>query len=320
MSQHLVPQIKNHHLKQDSTLHVIGVCSNFVRWHSRYRLARDWIKHMLETKNIKLHIVESAFGDRHHELKDLGVESYLELRTRSEIWNKENMINLGVRHLLPKDWKYMAWVDMDVFFRDPNWALETIHQLQHFSVVQPWTDCLDLDFSGRVLKHFRSFGYQHQRRVPKQTHPSQPYEYAHSGFVWACTRHFYEQVKELPDYCILGSADHHTAFACIGEVENSIPRDMAPSYFKRLLDWQHRAIRVTHGEVGFVNGRIEHHWHGNKAKRYYRERWQILIEHKYCPDTDLIYDESGLIQLLNKKPLEQDIRGYNRSRQEDDLA
>jgi hypothetical protein len=316
--QHLQNHIQNHALRADNTLHVIGVVSNPVRYHSRYRLARAWQEEMRATPGVELHMVEAAFGDRHHEVTD-SEGACLQLRTRSELWIKENLINLGVRHLLPRDWRYAAWVDCDVTFRDPNWARETIHQLQHWPVVQPWQQCADIGFTGNILQTHQSFGFLHQRGVKKQEHSGQPYAYGHSGFAWACTREFWEQAEGLMDFCILGSADHHMAWAMVGEVEKTIHHKMRPSFFRRCREWQARALRVTHGQVGFVEGRIEHGFHGPKARRYYRERWQVLVDHGYDPDTDLVRDAQGLIQLAGRHELEQALRRYNRSRAEDSI-
>lgn len=320
-------------LKSDNTLHVIGVCSNPVRYHSRYMLAREFITEMVKTPCVKLHVVEASFGDRSLELEEICTQagaSLYPLKITSEAWIKESMINIGFRRVTGEypQAKYFAWIDMDVFFRDPNWAQETLHQLQHFPVVQPWQDCADLGPHGGIQRHFRSFGYQHQRRAPKQKHPSQKsYEYAHSGFAWAATRGFLEQMwgaggssGPLMDFAILGSADHHMAFACIGETQDTIHKMMHPSFFRKCYEWQDRAMRYTKGEVGFCQGRIEHKWHGKKNRRFYRERWQILVDHEYDPDRDLMHDAQGLVTLVGKPSLEQAIRLYNRSRLEDDVC
>ena len=305
-------------LLHDETLHVIRVVSNPARYHSRYRLARQQEKELLNTPHVKLYTVETAYGDRHHEVTEKNNPMHLQLRTHSEIWIKENMINLGVKHLIPRDAKYIAWVDADVSFDNPNWALETIHQLQHFAVVQPWSDCVDLGPHGTVMAHFRAFGMQHQKRIPKQKWPGQKeYQYAHTGFAWACTRKFWEATQGLMDFCILGSADHHMAFACINEVKDTIHGKMGFEFHRRCLEWQTKAYRITMGEVGYVEGMIKHHFHGSKKKRYYRERWQILFG--YDPAKHLMYDEQGLIQLVNMPRLEHDILQYNRSRHEDSV-
>jgi len=319
MHNHLVNHIHNPSLNTDNTLHVIGVISNYARYHSRYRLFREWEKAMLATPGVRLHIVEAAYGDRMHEITNSRDLDHLQLRTKSEIWIKENMINLGVKHLLPRDWKYMAWVDCDVFFDDPNWARETIQQLQHFQVVQPWQTCLDTGFHGQGIQLFKSFGFQHQRGVPKQKWSKEPYEYAHSGFAWACTRAFWEQSGGLIDFAILGSADHHQAFGMIGEIKDTIHGKMSKSFFRRCYEWQDRAMRVTHGQVGFTPGHLTHRFHGPKKRRYYRERWAILYGHEYDPDRDLYYDAQGVIQLAGKHELEHAVMLYNRSRLEDSI-
>lgn len=316
---HIANQIRNAGLRSDNTLHVIGVCSNPVRYHSRYRLAREWHEHMAATPNVRLHMVEAAFGDRHHEVTTSENVDHLLLRTKSEIWIKENMINLGVRHLLPRDWRYVAWVDADVFFRDPNWAQETIHQLQHFPVVQPWQQCVDLGALGNIMQTFQSFGFLHQRGVKKQKWNGEPYEYGHSGFAWAATRGWWEATGGLIDFAILGSADHHMAWAMINEVGSTIHGGMAPSFFRRCLEWQRRTMHSTQKQVGFTPGRIEHGFHGPKKRRYYRERWQILVDNGFDPDRDLTYDDQGMVQLVGKPALEQAIRLYNRSRYEDSI-
>ncbi len=322
--EHLVKHVLHKELRDENTLHAVGVCVNPVRYQSRYRLARKWIAHMAQVPCVRLLIVEAAFGERQHELVETcnehGVE-YYPVRVDSETWFKESLINIGMRRIIGRypHAKYLSWQDMDVFFRDANWAQETLHQLQHFHVVQPWQSCADLGASGNILRDFASFGYQHQRRAPKQMHPSQPYEYAHSGFAWACTRLFWENVRGLMDFAPLGSADHHMAFACIGEVNNTVHGKMSPEFKRLCLEWQTWAMKVTKGEVGFAPGRIEHYFHGPKNRRYYRERWQILIDHGFDPTKDMSYDEQGLRVISAKPALEQAIRLYNRSRHEDSI-
>jgi hypothetical protein len=328
-NEHLVSHINKPELRRENVLHVMAVCSNPVRYHSRYRLAREFIKAMVNTPNVHLTVVEAAFGDRNHELECDGKWDKIEVRVDSHSWIKESMINLAFRHISTKHQhaKYFAHIDMDVFFNDPSWAQETLHQLQTFEVVQPWTDAIDLGPQGTIIQHFKSFGYQHQRRLPKQKHPSQCYyQYAHSGFAWAYTRRFAETVfgaagtnGPMMDFAILGSADHHMAFAMIGETKDTIHKMMHPSFFRKCYEWEARAMQVTKGEVGFTPGFIQHRWHGRKNRRYYRERWQILVDHSYDPDKMLTHNEQGIATLVGNHKLEHAIYQYNVSRMEDGI-
>ncbi len=316
---HIVNQIHHPTLIRHNTLHVIGVISNVVRYHSRYRLFREWVKSMEATPHVKVYTVEVAFGDRHFEVTEEGHPHHLRLRVKSPIWLKENTINLGVKHLLPRDWKYLCWSDCDVFWRDPNWAQEALHQLQHADIIQPWQDCIDLGPSGTILEKHVSFCSLIARGMRRQKKPGEPYCFGHPGFAWACTRAFWEATQGLLDCAILGSADHHMACSLVNEVSTSMHEKMSDSFKRRAKEWQYRAHRHSHGIVGYVPTLIEHRFHGSKKKRFYRERWQILVDNEYCPDRDLTYDEQGLITLIGKPKLAREIHRYNLSRCEDSI-
>lgn len=320
MFNHLMSHHKHKDLKTDSTMHVVAVCTNPSRNQSRYRLFREFVREMESSPNVELHIVEGAFGDRHFEVTEECNPNHLQVRLQSEIWIKENLINLGVKHLLPTNWKYLSWVDGDVGFRNKDgWALEAIHQLQTFNVLQPWQQCVDLGPHGNIMQTFNSFGYIHQRGDKKQRHKGEPYIYAHSGFAWSCNRYFWEQVGGLFDRAVLGSADHHMAWAMIGQTMSTIHGKMGKDFFDAILEWQRKAIKACAGDVGYSAGRLEHHFHGPKGRRYYRERWQILVDHQFNPIHDLEYDAQGVLRLVGKPGLEVAIRKYNRSRMEDSI-
>lgn len=323
---HLVDHITHHSLRSKNTLYVVGVISNPARFHSRYRLARQWITKMAATPNVHLTVVETAFGDRHCELREicaaLGAD-YIPLRTRSEIWIKENMINIGVRHAIIKhDAKYLAWVDADVEFRNDHWAQEALHQLQHYPVIQPWQSAVNLGPTGNITKTMDSVGYRiHQGVSPFKDgkYTGDPYIFGHCGYAWACTRAFWENVCGLIDFAILGSGDHHMALGCRGIYSHSIHSAMKGPFMDLCHAWQTRAMQITHGIVGFCNGRLEHNFHGPMRKRDYVGRWNILIKHNFNPVVDLRHDDQGLIQLVGKPGLEHDIRLYNRNRSEDSI-
>lgn len=317
---HLVSQIRRPTLISDNTLHVVGVLFNPMRYHSRYRLFREWYEEMTKTPNVVTYVVELAFGDRQFEIAEDGNARHLMLRTDQEIWHKESLINLGVRYLLPHEWKYLCWSDADVFWQDPHWAQEAMHQMQHYSLIQPWRDCLDLGFYGTVTQHFQSFCYVHRAGIKKQRYPGEPYKYAHTGFAWACTRAFWEAVGGLMHFPVLGSADHHMAWASIGDVKSSVHGKMTDGFKEMALDWERKAFDFTKGNLGFVPTRIEHKFHGPKAKRRYRERWQIFIDHAFDPKNDITYDERGLVRLKDKPHLLDACREYLAFRNEDEIT
>lgn len=334
---HLVNHHKHPGVKDgNNTLYVVGVCSNPVRFHSRYRLARQWIKHMAQTANVHLTIVEGSYGARHHELteecREVGAD-HIALKLHQEIWVKEPMINVGVRNIFVKhpEAKYIAWIDMDTEFRNPNWAQETIHQLQHFHIVQPWQSSVNLGPTGNISKMYHSVGEMCRRGTPalggmnrdgqngKKRYSGDPYIFGHCGYAWACTRRFWENVQGLLDFAILGSADHHMALGCRGYYSHSVHSMMKGNFMELCHSWQRRAMQLTNGVIGWVDGRIEHHFHGPMTKRNYVGRWEILIKHGFDPVHDLQRDDQGMIILVGKPKLEHDIKMYNRNRLEDSI-
>lgn len=318
---HIVKQIENSQLRANNTLYVIGVISNPVRFNSRLRLFKEWKAAMEKTPHVQLCVVEEAFGDRHFEITKEGNEWELQVRTHQILWRKENLINLAFKHLIPHNAQYIAWIDCDVFFHNQGWAQETMHQLQHYPLVQPWSDCVDLGPHGEVLHHFQSFCYVHRMGWKKQTHPSQPYKYAHSGYSWAATRYFWENVRGLMEFNIVGSADHVMAFGSIGQSFNAVHGHMTENYKKKCKEWEERACYVTRGDkLGYVKGLIEHRFHGPKRSRKYRERWGMFIDHKFDPTQDLHYDAQGLIYLKDKPQLEAEIFDYMKNRDEDSIS
>src|SRR5690606_675107 len=108
-------------------------------------------------------IVEIAYGDRQHAVTKKALDTvssgnvnttnvqHIQLRTNTELWHKENAINLAF-NCLPDSWKYAAWIDADVTFTRPGILEETIHKLQHHAVVQMWSQGLDLDPIGHTLQ------------------------------------------------------------------------------------------------------------------------------------------------------------------------
>lgn len=323
MTNHLVQHIKNPNLKSDNTLHVIGVITNPVRYQSRYRLFHQWAKEMLSAANVKLYVCEGIYGDRQAECAPENKEyEYHSVKINSEIWIKENLINIAVKAMLPKDWKYMAWIDCDVHFHNPNWALATLQQLQHYTILQPWGDAIDLDFYGGVHQAFKSFGSFCAKGKPMAHHGKDPYApYGHSGFAWACTRYFYENVQKLADFNPVGAGDHAMAWGCMDQIEKTMPSTISKDYQDTCSRWANKASFACAKLVGFVPGTITHHFHGPKAMRNYWNRWDILTSNDFEPSRDLSYDSQGVMQLCgaNKYKIEQGIMLYNRQRMEDSI-
>ncbi len=294
-------------------LHVVTAIANPIRWQSRTRLYRHFEEHMLDS-GVRLTVVECAYGDRPHEFADNPHITHVPVRARSLLWTKENLLNIGLSRL-PQDWRHAAWIDADITFRRPDWATETVHALQQYDIVQAWSDCYDLGPNDEHLQVHRSFCRLAHEGAPIK---SNNYTFAHPGYAWAATRRALTLLGGLIETATLGAGDHHMALALLGRVRESVPGGISDGYLRPLLRWQDRASQHIAGNIGYVPGSIEHDWHGAKAKRAYVDRWLTLLRNHFDPETDLIRNTWGVLELAGNKPqLRMDIDRYFRTRDED---
>lgn len=317
-------------------LYVVTMLENPMRWRSRYQNYWGWEQHVINAGAIP-YTVEVAFGGRAFEVTDPHNPHHLQLRTKCEMWHKENALNLMVARL-PADWKYVAWIDADIQFARADWAQETLHLLQHYDVLQMFSQVQNLGPRFDVLTNRGSFmwNYIENRTAPHHPEFNKPNidiggggsymagaggKWNHTGFAWAARKSAWDSFGGLMDHAILGSADYHMATAFIGRVELSLNKDFPKRYTELCHHWQERAKPVAdnpNGGVGYMPGAILHSFHGTTANRSYRDRWKLLSRTNFNPDTDMRRDHQGLWQLSGRSPeLRDGLRAYNRMRDED---
>ena len=300
----------------EEKLNVIAVISNPCLYAKRYILLKEFVKRIEEEEtHVNLCIVELAYGDQKFLVTEKGNKNHLQLRTETPIWHKENMVNLGVRYLLPKNYKAFAWIDADIEFESSTWALDTLKILNGCKdVVQLFSHAVDMSKERMSLNIFNGFGYSFNK---KKAYTTKGIDYWHPGFAWAMTRKAYEKVGGLYDKGVLGSGDNIMAIAFINKGTYTTNNDYCDIYNQSMLDFQVQASKLR---LGYTPGVIRHHYHGTKENRQYTERWKILMKHKYSPKEHLTYDAVGLLVPTPAFPAEfkADIMQYFRERKEDD--
>lgn len=324
---------------------VITVISNAARFKRRYELYWQF-KEMCDSAGVRLITVEQAFGNRDFMVTEKGNPLHVQVRSIEELWQKENMQNIGLVRMMNVDptAREVAFVDADCApLRTPvDWFEETWHQLQHYEVVQMWEKMIDLDIAFNIIAerpsfmyHYNEFGEPHPLqkielgKSEEYYHPTGPGKrlFGAPGLAWAWNVDTLQKVSAggggpILDCCILGAGDSYMAHGLLGTISETYQHHaITPAYAKRLLMWQERAERYVKRDVGVVGGTVYHYYHGDKILRKYGSRGGILARNNYDPDTDLKYDAYGMLQLETYEPrqirLRDQIRRYMKERNED---
>lgn len=315
-----IDDIKEHIINNkpiEEKLHVVAVVSNPCNFKIRYKLTNEYMNRMEKEPNVIAYLVELVYGNQPFEVTTSTNKRHLQIRTNSPpLWHKENMINLGVRYLLPPNWKAMAWVDADVEFDSAHWALDALKVLNGGrDFIQLFSHCIDMDFNKQILNTFTSFGYQYTKNFQKGTGQ----KYWHPGFAWACNRKAYDKMGGIFESGILGSGDNIMCHAFIKKAPDSLKKGMTQEYLDFVNNFQNKVQGI---KLGYIPGPIRHFFHGKKENRNYYGREDMLIKYKFDPYTFIEADSMGLLIPTSCFPKEflKDIIDYFKDRNEDEMV
>jgi len=311
---------------------VFAARSNPLYWKKPHQNWERFAQHMLDS-GVHLTVAECAYGaedfvctappmsDPAHAERFLHVG----VRAKTRGWNKENLLNLAVQRR--PEAQYIAWIDADVIFRRPDWARATVRALQHYDVIQPWKTCLDLGPNDELITAHTSFCHQlfHGKplapdcwKEPYWQGDGGKHIYPHSGYAWAMTRQAFDWLGGLFEIGGMGSGDHHIALGLAGLAHKSLPPGPNTAYCREVLRWGERAVRHVNHNIGYVEGIIEHLFHGRKSDRDYLGRWGMFVKHGFDPHEELKRNSFGVLEFATNKPLlRRDFDRYLMSRNED---
>lgn len=93
--------------------------------------------HGVRAQGLRLMVVELAFGDAPFEVPAGLSDRLVRRRAESVLWQKERLLNIGLRDL-PTACDKVCWLDADLIFENDDWASETSRLLDSYVVVQPF--------------------------------------------------------------------------------------------------------------------------------------------------------------------------------------
>jgi hypothetical protein len=228
---------------------------------------------------------------------------------------------------------YLAWLDCDVILERDDWPRAAVDALLTKPLVQLFSELHDLpegarppgrmephDVTGRSIAHLMSSG----RSTLADLDPSVVFTRSRVrawGLAWAARRSLLAQ-HGFYDAMVVGSGDRVMAYAAYGRQDSVIViTKMSPRQRAHYLQWAgpfHHSIR---GNVGCVDGRLFHLWHGEFEHRQYRGRHEAFAAYEFDPAADLVVNASGAYEWApHRRPLAEFCRSYFASRLEDGIA
>ena len=279
---------------------------------------------------IPLLTVECAFSDDAFELPP--APDVLQVRSPDVLWQKERLINLAIGRL-PDHVSKVAWLDDDILFTNPDWAVETARRLEEAPVVQLFTRAIRLrqgrPAPGGDEPGTESFAAVLGRSLPRRGR-SGYHAHGHTGFAWAARRQLLER-HGLYEAILNGVGDDLIAHAlandlnsrCVrfywsgplpeagwarllGRLARTLPGASAghPNgpFYRHFMRWARPIADATQGHIGCVTGDVLHLWHGKPAKRQHREGRAVLHMEHFDPAADLRTGPTGCLEWASDKP------------------
>lgn len=306
--------------KRENIKDLAAVCCYFnpCRYSSKlenYKIFRQGIG----KAGVKLLTVELAFGDNPYELS--GFPDVFQIRTGKEniMWQKEALLNMGIKKLIRDGYKKIAWLDADIVFEDDTWAADLSKELDKHRVVQVFSEIYrerDRDIGAY------SFGCAKHRQVFNEISA----EVARPGGGWAARLSVLENVALYDCAIVRGENDVLIFYA-------SLLRDMELTetfikyrYFTKLTlpllmhyrKWARQWYGAVQGSVGFINHKIKILYHGKIKNRRYGD-YDIYKNHHFDPEKDIKIGESGAFEWASNKPeFQKEVMEYFYSRKEDE--
>ena len=250
----------------------------------------------LDDAGVPLLTVELAFGDAPFELADGDADLLVQVRGGDVLWQKERLLNIGVRRL-PDDCQAVAWLDADVLFARADWARETVRLLRRHVVVQPFSHCVRLprgvyDCEPATLPFgpgeghlFHGIAWGVRTKGPSSL--SSYDRHGHTGFAWAARRELLE-AHGLYEANLLGNGDTDIAHAMFESEDYWALQKLGERARAHLARWARPFASAVGGSVAHLDGVVTHLWHGAVEHRLYDRPLDIL--HTFDPDRDLVCD------------------------------
>ncbi|MCH5372579.1 MAG: hypothetical protein JJ992_01280, partial [Planctomycetes bacterium] len=227
--------------------------------------------------------------------------------------------------------QWIARLDGDVIFADPQWHLRAREALGRHVMVQLFSEAYDLppEALATPARYFEQtptwdgFAATWQAEgnpglLDRGKQPRGRRSTTAMGLGWAFRRQLHDGFP-IYDACVLGGAEHALLCAACGVPEIVVDyQHMGPAWADQYRQWAAQFIERLQGPIGFVDGKVGHLWHGHVEHRGYGTRYQNFQSFDFDPDCDISLNPCRCWRWASDKPaMHQYVRNYFVARRED---
>ena len=293
-------------------------------------------KGAVAAQGLQMLCVELVFGDSTFQLLDASsdapdCEIMVQRRTSegNTLWQKERLLNIALDNL-PASVTKVMWLDSDLIFLNDDWVPETAELLDQYPVVQPfgWMTYLPADQGSEYgteklptlplgqgvggVYHGAGLGVSQFGELCFRAN----FVIGHPGFAWAARREVITSAG-FYDRSIIGGGDRIMLNAFTGHY-NGVSRKMPPMMAEDVRAFGARLTPlVGPANMSYTRGVVLHIWHGDRANRDYKNRYNILLANKYNPGVDVRINEAGVLEwATEKRRLHSQVTEYFNNRKE----
>lgn len=155
------------------TFFIIVALFNPSLYERRYELHRQF-EGYISKFGATMITVELVFNNESFRVTQTNNPNHIQLKTNDYLWYKENLINIAIKRL-PDHCEYVAWVDGDLEFLNPNWIYDTIDALEIYNIVQLFHEAHFLGPKNETHRIDMSFGFGYATNQPFHPKASKPY-------------------------------------------------------------------------------------------------------------------------------------------------
>lgn len=248
-------------------------------------------------------------------------ENLISIYSDSIFWQKENLLNIGMKSLVRDGFEYITWLDIDIEFVSENWYEKLVNDSSKNDVTQIFGTVLRQEsFKSKERKLRSSVFYLKQIKKNKNILEQLLLRNGEPGYGYCYHKNILNY--EIFDKAILGTGDflnligmnYSNNFRQIISKDRffkNLSKDFIDEYCKWSKEISSKVINI-----GYADITLKVSYHGDLEDRMYVSRESILGEYNFSPTLQLHKESTGIYRLINKK-LENRIKKYFQERNED---